>query len=370
MTTTNGNPNTEKVKSNALVAQVGLATFGDYLKSRETAIGKVAASFIRPDRLTRVVLACVTRTPKLQQCTMQSILLSAMQSAELGLEPGSALGEAYLVPFKQTCSMIIGYRGLISLAFRSGHVKSIQAKEVCEGDVFEFELGLTPKLRHIPCGEIAPEKITHAWCVVHLMEGGVYFDVMTRAEIDRIRGRSRAANEGPWVTDYAEMCKKTVARRASKYIPMSVEMSKAFAADIAADTGDASALAEFDSIDVEFTAPEEGNGKAAQQKPAKGVEAVKEKLNAQAEEPTEAAPADPGEPEGLRDELLEKCQGLIDELFKKSPALRGPFVKGALGKDYEGDGKDVEGLSLGQLGQLIDALEARREQAGKAPAPA
>jgi recombination protein RecT len=262
--------------SSLAVNKAGVPAFADYLKKCEGSIAKVAASHMRPERLTKIALACVTRTPKLKECRIDSIVRSVVQSAELGLEPGSALGEAYLVPYKDQCQLIVGYRGLISLAFRSGHVKSISAREVYEGDTFEFELGLEPKLRHVPADvDHNPAKITHAYCVVQLKDGGIVSDVMTIQEINRIRSRSKAKDSGPWVSDFAEMAKKTVTRRALKYAPMSVEMSQALALDAAADTGDYSAL-EFESIDAEYTeAPS-----------TTGTEAVKAKLEQNADDPT------------------------------------------------------------------------------------
>jgi len=227
--------------------------FASFVKSRMPSLNAVAARHLRPDRLYRLIVANVTKTPALQRCSMESIFRSALQAAELGLEPGSATGEGYLVPYGENCTFIPGYRGLISLAFRSGHVKSVTAQVVYQGDKFEFELGLEPKLRHVPdaTAERDPAKITFAYCIVQLLEGGVVYDVMTRGEVDAIRRRSKAGNSGPWVTDYAEMAKKTVTRRCLKYAPMSVEMSKALALDEAVETGEAGFIdAEFESLDM------------------------------------------------------------------------------------------------------------------------
>lgn len=237
-----------------------MKTFSDYFKARQGAIASVCASHMNPDRLTRIVMACVSRTPALKACTIESIFRSSMQAAELGLEPGSALGEGYLVPYKDhkagvsICQFIPGYRGLLSLAYRSGHVASANAKAVYQNDVFEYEEGLRPILRHVPAFD-APRKIegiTRAYFVCHLTSGGVIHDVMTRTEIDAIRARSKASNSGPWVTDFAEMSRKTVARRGLKYAPMSIEMSKALAIDNAAESGEGLGSLEFDSLEAQF----------------------------------------------------------------------------------------------------------------------
>jgi recombination protein RecT len=261
------------VNGSLAVRNAGLATFGDFLKKRTMSIGQVAPSFIRPERMMKIVLSSVSRTPALMDCSMQSIFIAMLQAAELGLEPGSATGEAYLVPFKGTCQMIPGYQGLTTLAFRSGFVSSVMAREVYEGDVFDFEYGLEAKLRHVPGdGEHDPTRITHAYAVIKLKDGGILYDVMTRQEIDRIRGRSRAGSSGPWVTDYAEMAKKTVLRRALKLCPKSVELSKALAADTAADTGDSSIL-EYDGEIIDGV-----TGEIIEQRKT-GTEAVKSALS-------------------------------------------------------------------------------------------
>ncbi len=218
--------------SNTL-AQQNIKTLDGLIKVRSKAISAVAASHMKPERLTKLVLGSVSRTPALAKCSPESVFRSLMQAAELGLEPGSATGEAYLVPFGTECTLIPGYRGLISLAFRSGQVKSVTAKCVMAGDLFEYEEGLNPILRHVPSLEVEQDKegMTHAYCVIQLTSGGVIYDVMTKKAIDKIRARSKASSSGPWVTDYLEMAKKTVVRRTLKYAPMSVEMARALAVD-------------------------------------------------------------------------------------------------------------------------------------------
>jgi len=250
-TQTNGSATPAKIDPRQPARDI--RAFSAFVKSRMPSLQSVAARHLRPERLYRLLVVNVTKTPALQKCSMESIFRAALQSAELGLEPGSATGQGYLVPYGDQCTFIPGYRGLILLAFRSGHVQSVSAQVVYQGDHFEFEMGLAPKLRHIPSFDAArdPKDITFAYCVVKLKDGGEIYDVMTRGEIDRIRSRSKAGGSGPWVTDYAEMARKTVTRRCLKYAPMSVEMSKALALEEAYDTGDNGVLeAEFESLDL------------------------------------------------------------------------------------------------------------------------
>ncbi len=251
--------NTPIVSGNSTPA-VNPQQFQEFLKKRLPSIKQAAASHLNPERLLRIVVANVLKTPALKACTFDSIFRCMMQSAELGLEPGSAIGDAYLVPYGKECQLIPGYRGLIKLAYRSGFVASVMAACVYQGDKFEFELGLDPKLRHVPdmSGKQTPDMITYAYCVVHLKDGGFLYDVMTIAQIEAVRAKSKAGRSGPWVDHYAEMCRKTVVRRCLKYAPMSVELQKAVAVDIAADTGEF-VDAEFESFDastIETTEPD------------------------------------------------------------------------------------------------------------------
>jgi recombination protein RecT len=219
-----------------------MRTLAQYLEARKADIAQAAARHVSADRLSRVVLNCVARTPALRNCTMLSIYRSAMMAAELGLDPGSALGECYLLPYKDQCQLVVGFRGLITLARRSGEVETVQAWVVYDGDDFEVRLGTHPEIVHKPRydGDRDPSKVRYVYAVAKLHGTDTpMFDVMTRAEVEAVRKRSRSGAAGPWDTDWAEMARKTVVRRLAKYLPMSVEMAKA----VSLDTGENEAYA-------------------------------------------------------------------------------------------------------------------------------
>lgn len=192
---------------------------------------------LNADRMLRIAMTSVRRTPALLGCNQQSLLGAVMQAAQLGLEPDGVLGHAYLIPFKDQVQLIIGYKGLIDLARRSGQLSTIFARVVYAEDQFEFAYGLTERLEHIPSGKVEPGEVRAVYAVARLKDGGTQFEVMTRGEVDAIRKRSRAADDGPWVTDFAEMAKKTVLRRLCKMLPASVELSRAVALDERAELG-------------------------------------------------------------------------------------------------------------------------------------
>jgi recombination protein RecT len=190
------------------------------------------------DRLARIALTEVRKTPALARCDQASFLGAIMQCAQLGLEPGSALGHAYLLPFENRrksiteVQFVLGYRGMIDLARRSGQILSLEARAVYASDKFHVALGLNPDLIHEPAWEDEDRgSLRFVYAVAKLKDGGTQFDVMSRAEVERVRKGSKAGNSGPWVDHFEEMAKKTVIRRLFKYLPMSIEMASAMEQD-------------------------------------------------------------------------------------------------------------------------------------------
>jgi recombination protein RecT len=194
------------------------------------------------DRLARVALTTIRLNPTLAECNTASLMAAIMQSAQLGLEPG-LLGHAYFVPFNRKIKQagqpdrwvkdvqfIIGYRGLIDLARRSGAIVTIAADVIGSKDKFTYRKGFDEVLEHEP-SYIDRGEIIAAYAYATTKDGGRYAVVMNKQEIEKIRRRSKAADAGPWVSDWEEMAKKTVLRRLSKYLPMSIEFAQVDAED-------------------------------------------------------------------------------------------------------------------------------------------
>lgn len=204
-------------------------------------IGLALPRHMTPERLLRIALTEVRRNPKLAECSQASLLAAVFQCAQLGLEPGGSLGHAWLVPFGREVQFQIGYRGMIDLARRSGQIHSIEAHAVYEGDHFDCVLGLESDLKHLPDwsnpNRCDAGKLTFVYAVARLKDGGTQFEVMSRAEVEAVRKRSRSGSSGPWQTDFAAMALKTVVRRLFKWLPISIEMSRAVGLDEAAEIG-------------------------------------------------------------------------------------------------------------------------------------
>lgn len=213
----------QKAGSSA-VTKSSKKTMQDYIKAMEGEIKRALPSVITPERFTRMTLSAISTNPKLAECTPQSFLGAMMTAAQLGVEPNTALGQAYMIPFQNhgrlECQFQLGYKGLIDLAYRSGEISVIQAHTVYEHDLFEFELGLEPKLKHVPATKDKGEPIAF-YAMFKTKDGGYGFEVMSKDDIDRHARRfSKSFGNGPWQSNYEEMAKKTVLKRVLKYAPL------------------------------------------------------------------------------------------------------------------------------------------------------
>lgn len=230
-------------------AQTPINNFRSVLERMKPQIQLALPRHVSPDRMLRIVLTTVQRTPKLLECTRESLLGCIVQCAQLGLEPDGLLGHAYLIPFwngrenRFECQLIVGYKGLRKLAWQSGEISSVSSRVVHAKDDFEYEYGLEEKLRHVPTDEADPGPVVAAYAIFRLKDGGHHFEVMTAREINRIRdnsqGYKRNKATSPWSEHYEEMAKKTAFRRASKMAPASIEdrLAPAFALEDKAEAG-------------------------------------------------------------------------------------------------------------------------------------
>lgn len=210
-------------------------TLQDYIRKMESGIAKALPTVITPERFTRMVLSAVSSNKKLGECTPASFLGAMMQAAQLGLEPNTPLGQAYLIPYDvkgtMKCQFQLGYKGLIDLAYRSGDVSIIQAHTVYANDTFSYQLGLEPELVHKPAMENRGDPIAF-YAVFRTKNGGYGFEVMSIADVrNHAQKYSKSYKNGPWQTNFEEMAKKTVLKRALKYAPLKSEFVRAVAAD-------------------------------------------------------------------------------------------------------------------------------------------
>lgn len=209
-----------------------------YIQVMQPAIRKALPSVLTPERFTRITLSALSTNPQLESCTPESFLGAMMTAAQLGMEPNTPLGQAYLIPFRNhgtlECQFQLGYKGLIDLAYRSGEVTVIQAHTVYENDEFEYELGIDPKLRHVPAKKDRGAPV-YFYAMFKTKTGGYGFEVMSKEDVDdharRYSQSFRKGSSSPWQTNYEEMAKKTVLKRALKYAPLKSEFVRGLSQD-------------------------------------------------------------------------------------------------------------------------------------------
>ena len=210
-------------------------TMQAYIKSMQSEIAKALPSVLSPERFTRITLSALSTNPRLCECTPKSFLGAMMTAAQLGLEPNTPLGQAYLIPYRNKgvmeCQFQLGYKGLIDLAYRSGEISIIQAHAVYENDEFDYELGLDPQLKHIPAKTDRGEPICF-YAMFKTKDGGYGFEVLSVEDVrNHARKYSQAYTSGPWQTNFEEMAKKTVLKQVLKYAPIKTEFVRAISQD-------------------------------------------------------------------------------------------------------------------------------------------
>lgn len=214
-------------------------TVRELLGQNQKALAASLPKHITPERMARVALNSLRKTPALWDCDPMSIVKSVLEAAQLGLEVDGVLGHAYLVPYGKECQLLPGYRGRIELCRRSGQISTIYAEVVHDGDDFDFGLGDDPFIRHKP-NLLDPDRenqpVTYVYAVCKLRDGGTQRSVMSATQIEAHRKRfSQAGGKSfsPWqdVINWRWMAKKTTLIQLCKLLPVSVEAQRLFQAE-------------------------------------------------------------------------------------------------------------------------------------------
>lgn len=180
-------------------------------------------SHVNADRFTRALMTTLTLNPKLMDCDRPSVLAGVMRAAQDGVIIDGR--ESALVPFGTKAQYMIMVAGVTKRARNSGEISTWAIHAVKENDFFEYELGDNERITHKPC-LTKRGKTIGVYSIVTLKDGEKSRDFMSVEDVELIRARSRSKDNGPWVTDYDEMCKKTVVRRHSKRLPSSADLDE------------------------------------------------------------------------------------------------------------------------------------------------
>lgn len=209
----------------------------DHMRDMAPEIAKALPSVITPERFTRMVTTALSNNRQLLKCSAKSFIGAMMTAAQLGMEPNTPLGQAYLIPYrnheKLECQFQIGYKGLLDLAYRSGEVTIVQAHTVYANDEFEYSFGLSPTLHHVPAKTDRGEPVFY-YAVFQTKSGGYGFEVMSVEDVRQHAikySKAYSSSSSPWKTNFDEMAKKTVLKRCLKYAPLKSDFARAVAQD-------------------------------------------------------------------------------------------------------------------------------------------
>lgn len=227
------------------LATVEAKQFAVDINSQKGTIEALLPQHITYDRLARSALMSVTKTPSLLTCDRKSLILAVVQAAAWGLEPDTPLQQCHILPFKGKAVLIPGYRGLIKLAMQTGEIASIETRIAYENEDFQVEYGTSPHIVHRPKAPAERGDFKAVYGVVNMTDKRIapVFDVMYKEDVDAIMKKSPSwqswnkdkSKDCPWVSDYAQMARKTVAKRVLNYVPLSPEKSEILASAVQQD---------------------------------------------------------------------------------------------------------------------------------------
>jgi recombination protein RecT len=193
-------------------------------------INRALPTHLTGDRMTRLALTAVQKTPDLATCSQVSFAGALLTAAAMGLEPNTPAGEAYLVPYKGEATLIVGYRGYVKLWWQHPLAASLRAEAVYDADDFDYAYGTGAFLRHKPArrDKQAGDPVVF-YAHATLTTGAEAFVVLTPDEVFALRGKA-GANGG--IADPQHwMSKKTAIRQLVKMLPTSPNLARAADAD-------------------------------------------------------------------------------------------------------------------------------------------
>ena len=229
-------------------AVAGTATASDLVESMRGEFGKVLPASLPIDTFLRLALTELRQTPELQRCTADSLLGALMTAARLGLEPGGPLGHFYLTPrnvYNRSLNggsggkewqvvPIVGYKGLVELARKSGRVGDVSADLVREGDEFRMGYDSTRGGRFIvwdPADYLEERPVVGVLASADLTGGGRQVRYLPISKVLERKARGAAGDKGPWASDRDAMIRKTGIRALAGDLPASSELRLAVAVD-------------------------------------------------------------------------------------------------------------------------------------------
>ena len=216
--------------------QSAAAKFLDMLDKNTSSIQNALPRHMNAERIKRIAMTQFRVNKELQKCSYTSIMGSLMVSAQLGLEIG-ILGQAYLIPYKGTCTFVPGWQGLVDLVSRAGRA-TVWTGAVFKGDEFDYALGDRPYIKHRPAGDDDIANLTHVYAVgrVNGQEWPI-IEVWPIRKVIKHRDNYNKVGKQHYSYQHLEMYARKVALlQVLKYVPKSIELISAMTADHAYET--------------------------------------------------------------------------------------------------------------------------------------
>jgi recombination protein RecT len=236
-------------------AQQQAAGFPMMLQKYGSEIQRALPKHMSGDRLARIALTEFRKAPKLANCDPRSVFAAVIMASQLGLEPGIN-GQSYLIPYGSECQFVPGWKGLVELVNRTGRATAWTGA-VFEGDEFEWELGDRPFVRHKPCGEDDPKKMTHVYAVGRI--NGIDFPIIDVWRVEKVwrhRDKHNKVGQRHYSFRHPEMyARKIPLLQVIKYLPSSIELTSALEMNHAADRGAQRLVDPITVIDGSYAPP-------------------------------------------------------------------------------------------------------------------
>ncbi|WP_333827742.1 recombinase RecT [Acinetobacter schindleri] len=216
-----------------------VASFNAFMQKHKSQLELALPKHLNADRMVRLSLTAFSQNPALQKCDPKTIFGSIIVASQLGLEIG-VNGQGYLVPYKDKCTFVPGWKGLVDLANRGGRC-TVWTGAVYEGDEFDYMLGDSPYCKHKPCGEFEESKLTHVYAIGRVKDSEM--PVIEVWPIKKVHAHFKktvvpALQSNHYSKKHLEAYAKKVALlQVLKYMPQSIEMSNAVDVSYAAEQG-------------------------------------------------------------------------------------------------------------------------------------
>jgi recombination protein RecT len=249
-------------------------TISGFLEKYRAQIEMALPKHVTPDRMIRMSLTAINSNRALKDCTPESLFASVIIASQMGLEIGIG-GQGYLIPYKGKATFVPGWQGIVDLVQRAGRAL-VWTGAVYEGDKFDWQLGDAPYVRHQPCGEDDPKKLTHVYAIGQVKEmDAKIIEVWPADKVWTHRDRFNKVGEKHYSYAHPEAyARKVVLLQVVKYLPKSIELRQAMMAEDAAETGKGLTLDMETAVVIPEADEDAGGGEAPKTARERAAEAA------------------------------------------------------------------------------------------------